>query len=69
MFVNSAVSKYPSLAFQFAFDKAGENFHTAALMFYVDEDSGQATPLLSKGFVDDIESQSAVRCKACRNRR
>ena len=32
MFVNSAVSKYPSLAFQFAFDQAGENFHTAALM-------------------------------------
>lgn len=32
MFVNSAVSQYPSLAFQFAFDKAGENFHTAALM-------------------------------------
>ena len=48
------MSKYPSLAFQFAFDQAGENFHTAALMFYVDEDSGQATPLLSKGFVDDI---------------
>jgi hypothetical protein len=32
MFVNSAVSQYPSLAFQFAFDQAGENFHTAALM-------------------------------------
>jgi hypothetical protein len=26
------VSQYPSLAFQFAFDQAGENFHTAALM-------------------------------------
>src|SRR5712691_7513772 len=32
MFVNSTVSQYPNLAFQFAFDQAGENFHTAALM-------------------------------------
>jgi hypothetical protein len=32
MLVNSAVAQYPSLAFQFAFDQAGENFHTAALM-------------------------------------
>jgi hypothetical protein len=32
MFVNSAVSQYPSLAFQFAFNQAGENFHTAALI-------------------------------------
>jgi hypothetical protein len=53
MFVNSAVSQYPSLAFQFAFDQAGENFHTAAQCL-VDEDSGQATPLLSKGFVESI---------------
>ena len=54
MFVNSAVSQYPSLAFQFAFDQAGENFHIAALMLRLDEDSGQATPLLSKEFLDDI---------------
>src|SRR4029453_19560470 len=53
MFVNSAVSQYPSLAFQFAFDQAGENFHTAA-QCVVEEDSGQATPLLSKGFVESI---------------
>src|SRR4030095_9524721 len=53
MFVNSAVSQYTSLAFQFAFDQAGENFHTAAQCL-VDEDSGQATPLLSKGFVESI---------------
>jgi hypothetical protein len=57
MFVNSAVSQYPSLAFQFAFDQAGENFHTAALMLS-GEDSGQATPLLSKEFVDDIMAGS-----------
>ena len=60
MFVNRAVSQYPGLAFQFAFDQAGENFHTAALIVGVDEDSGQATPLLSKGFLDDIMAGSSA---------
>ena len=41
------MSPFANLTFQLAFDPAGENFHTAALTLGADDDSGQATPLLS----------------------
>ena len=41
------MSPFANLTFQLAFDPAGENFHTAALTLGAEDDSGQATPLLS----------------------